>query len=108
MKVDGTLKQGFINRRGEIVIQPQFDWAEDFGPHGVTRITAGGSYDPFTFDNSKLRWGLIDTTGRVLIQPVFNRLWYENGSNNEILVGAQRGEERYVFDLSGRRLVPQR
>ena len=44
-------KWGFINRNGEIVIEPQFDWVREFSD-GMCQASKGG------------KWGYIDQTGR--------------------------------------------
>ena len=53
-------KYGFINRAGEIVINPQFDYAGSFS-EGVASVEIGGKY------------GYINPTGEFAIKPQFDK-----------------------------------
>ena len=50
---------GFVNKSGEIVINPQFDRAEGFA-EGLAPVKMG-------------RWGYVDPAGKVAINPQFDR-----------------------------------
>jgi len=52
-------KLGYINRSGKIVIEPQFDWAEDFHM-GLAAVEVGG------------KWGYINKIGKMVIEPQFD------------------------------------
>lgn len=54
---------GFVNRKGEIVIKPQFEEVTDFGPEGVAVVRIAGNY---TF---------IDRKGKKLVKPVYDGIW---------------------------------
>ncbi len=57
VKVDG--KWGYIDKTGQVVIQPQFDEAKIFS-EGLTAVRIGS------------KWGYINQTGQVIIQPQFD------------------------------------
>jgi hypothetical protein len=59
----GDSKYGYINERGEEVIAPRFDQAEDFAANGLARVKAGRW-------NGK--WGYIDEQGEFVIPPRFD------------------------------------
>ncbi len=56
---------GFSNAKGETVIPPQYEYARWFS-HGLAPVQISGL------------WGAIDTTGKVIIEPVWKGL-YESG-----------------------------
>jgi hypothetical protein len=51
-------KGGFMNKRGEVVIEPQFEGVGDFS-EGLADVKLGG------------KWGYIDKTGKVVIEAQF-------------------------------------
>ncbi len=57
VKRDG--KWGYVDHRGKIIIQPQFQWAEFF-------------YDERAAVQVDGKWGYIDPTGAMVIPPSFN------------------------------------
>lgn len=65
VKVSG--KWGYVNGNGQLVINPQFDNADEF-EEGRARICLGKSCDMYTFDSDSL-WGFIDTSGKVIVTP---------------------------------------
>jgi hypothetical protein len=74
VKVSG--KWGYVNGTGQLVINPQFDYATEFreGRAGVCLgKTCGfwGSSSPNnSFPNDSL-WGFIDTSGKVVVTPQY-------------------------------------
>ncbi len=66
-------KWGYIDKTGQLKIQPQYDYAFEFAEGlaaictGVTRWSTG-SPEEFPEDG---KWGYIDQTGTVIIQPQF-------------------------------------
>lgn len=58
VKLNG--KCGFINSKGETIIEPQFDEALNFSANGLAIVRQNG------------KWGYIDTTGKMVIQPQFD------------------------------------
>lgn len=74
VKVSG--KWGYVNGSGQLVINPQFDFAEEFH-EGRGRICLGKPCDIWdtystspTVPNTSL-WGFIDTSGKVVITPKY-------------------------------------
>jgi hypothetical protein len=62
--VDG--KWGYIDSKGTIKIEPQFDWATGFS-EGLAMVGVG-----FTPDGPE-KWGYIDTSGAIVIEPQFTQ-----------------------------------
>ena len=52
-------KYGFIDKSGKVVIEPQFDDAEDFS-EGLAQVGKDG------------KWGFIDKSGKVVIEPQYD------------------------------------
>lgn len=56
-----SVKWGFADTTGKIVIAPQFEWAHDFS-EGLAAVRVG----------VRGKWGYIDKTGAVVIKPQFD------------------------------------
>jgi WG containing repeat len=69
VKVSG--KWGYINGTGQLVINPQFDFAEEFH-EGRAGVCLGKPCDYFdsTSPNDS-HWGFIDTSGKVIVTPQY-------------------------------------
>ncbi len=52
-------KWGFINKSGEFIIQPEFDFVTEFNEYGFAGIKQNG------------KWGSINENGEVIIQPTY-------------------------------------
>jgi len=74
-------KYGYIDSKGKIVIQPQFDEADEFS-EGLAPVRVGD------------KWGYIDPTGRIVIKPQYGRV----GEFSEGLaaVSVPGGKEGYM------------
>ena len=59
-------KFGFIDRRGEVVVEPRFDHAEDFS-EGLAAVAVSG------------KWGYIDKTGGFVLGARFNARAFDEG-----------------------------
>lgn len=94
---DGKEQFGFINKTGKVVIDFQYDWAEQFFD-GLAMVSKNGKYGyvntdgkvaiPLQYEGAdhfseglaavevKGKWGFIDTKGRVAVQPQYlSRMW---------------------------------
>jgi len=80
---------GFIDRNGEIVIQPQFVDAGDF-KNGVA---------PVRTDNG---WGYIDKSGNYFIEPQF-----KDAKDFENSVAKIKNDDGWVFINSDKKIFPQ-
>ncbi len=88
---DGELKQGYLNRRGELAIEPQFDHASLFHEgRGCVKIAG--------------RWGAIDPSGKLVIQPRFKDSFqfFEGLAEFNKKDGGQYG----YIGTDGRELIP--
>ncbi len=112
-------KWGFIDRKGNIVIQPiyksawafhekkarvqQFDQPEQFIDQKGTAMHADGWSAADDFSNGRARvkvgnsFGYIDSTGHLVIQPIYTRGW---NFNNDICI-VEYQEKLGVIDLKG-------
>ncbi len=88
-------KLGMINRRGEMVIRPQYQWIEGAG--------AASGY-PF-MDGCGIAYGpggeqtIIDKKGKKILPITFdanNRIWFQGG-----VADATAGGKRYIFTNKG-------
>jgi len=72
VKVSG--KWGYVNGSGQLVVNPQFDGADDFH-EGRAVVCLGSPCDWFIPDDSSApdnsRWGYIDDTGKMVITPQY-------------------------------------
>jgi len=80
---------GYINRNGDTVIPPQFDWVDLFAA-GRALVKSGGKY------------GAIDATGRFVIAPVYDSMSRFDRGLAVVLVGNRVG----VVDQDGQSVVP--
>lgn len=62
-----------MDRAGNMVVEPQFDWAEDFA-EGLAAVGVHGKRDQYaevtTMDGGK--WGFVDEKGNMIIQHQFD------------------------------------
>lgn len=77
-------KSGFINKKGEIVIEPRYDEASDFiNGYAATKERYEYLYenpDSGEIESSKRNWGIINTDGVYMIPPIYDRInLYDNG-----------------------------
>ncbi len=69
-KKDG--KWGFINDKGEWIIQPAFDKVLPFR-EGLAAANIGFFFDPLDAGNCRTgKWGFIDKTGKWVVEPRFD------------------------------------
>jgi hypothetical protein len=80
---------GYIDRNGNTVIAPQFDWADRFSAGRALVGRAG-------------RYGVIDETGRLVIAPVYDAMSSFEGRLAQVLLGDRLG----VIDQDGQWVVP--
>ncbi len=91
-------KWGYIDKTGKIVIPPQFDDAFSFS-HGMAIV------------NVKGRKGLIDITGRTLLEPKYREIWIEEDGlisvqDQRLNWSLLRSDTTPIFnDVFGNRLV---
>jgi hypothetical protein len=80
---------GYVDRSGNTVIAPQFDWVDLFVA-GRALVKSDGKY------------GAIDTTGRFVITPAYDLMSRFDHGLAVVLVGDRLG----VIDQDGQRVVP--
>lgn len=98
-------KWGYINRSGEVVIKPRFDWAEPFAD-GLALVRYAPRKNPSKPDELMEGVGFIDKTGKVVIQ-LDNPLHINGESFSEGLTlywtwTAEKGNVYGYIDTSGK------
>ena len=70
VKISG--KWGYVNGSGQLVINPQFDYAEEF-QEGRAVVCLGTPCSWWTTDQpDQSRWGYIDTSGKMVVTPQYS------------------------------------
>jgi WG containing repeat len=123
-------KWGFVNLKGEWLIQPQFDnvaWSVTFGSHGAAAVQQGDKWFLVKVDGTPLtgekfdeiyattnanfmvtkdgKSGLIDRQGRYLIQPLFDSLGV---FLSEGIATAGNDNEQFYINRTGKRIFEGR
>jgi hypothetical protein len=83
-----TGKWGFIDKQGKLVINPQFDRAENF-VDGLAPVRIG--------DEKTGKWGFIDKQGKLVINPQFDEIvadWDVEFSFKEKSIPVRIGDEK--------------
>ena len=108
----GKDKFGFINEKGEQIIPCIYDDATSFYPAGVAIIAIDEKEEKtYTDENGEeqteistvAKWGLIDKTGTVIIQPQYDSIDHIEG--DYVICRNTNPVEVTVYDLSGKVLV---
>ncbi len=75
-------KWGFIDRTGKFLIEPKFVGAQSSGLSDSKGLAAVGS------DGRSMRndVGVIDSTGRYVIQPNYSLIQFVPGANDSVLI----------------------
>jgi uncharacterized caspase-like protein len=79
VKDAATEKWGFVSNKG-FVIDPKFDYADRFQRNGLAAVEIGK------------KWGFIDITGQIVIQPKFEYL-YSQFRDNGLLMAKIDGKD---------------
>lgn len=91
-------KYGFITPDGELAIAAEYDEARDFDSKGMARVGKAGQY--------YVKWGCIDTTGKVVIALNFFSI---DGFSGGLAVASKivGGKQKYGYiDRSGNTVLP--
>jgi hypothetical protein len=81
-------KGGYIDRSGNIVIQPQFEWTANFS-EGLGLVEQNG------------HWGYIDVKGKIVIQPSFDEASLFHDGRAKVKVNDKYG----FIDPSGKMVI---
>jgi hypothetical protein len=73
-RISGNFQMGCIDKTGNFVIKPDFNYIEDFS-EGMAVIIAN------------MKWGYIDKTGKVVVQPQFGMAKKFSGGLAAVCVG---------------------
>lgn len=83
-------KAGFIDRNGKIIVEPQFEDAQDFS-QGIAPVKI------------KDKWGFINESGQIVIEPTFDSIFWRSFSEEVIPV---RLEDKWgTIDKSGNFII---
>lgn len=96
-RVSSSGKYGYVNTKGEKVIDYQFDYANTFYD-GVAAVKIGD------------KWGLINSSGNFIVAPKYATLYYA-GSNRYLFASEISSSSSYsrlygLMDASGKEVVP--
>ena len=87
-------KLGFVNRLGQVVIEPKFRMAEDFH-EGLAAVTIGND-----------EWFFIDKTGKEITKQRFHGLWGVTTDFSEGLAGVKIGDKWGYINKTGEIVIP--
>jgi len=96
-----NVKYGFINKAGQIVIEPQFDSADDFSD-GLAPVRIGSLLALSDVDSKVVKWGYIDKAGRRAIELQF----LDARKFSEGLAAVKVGRKWGYIDTTGRVVIP--
>ncbi|MFD0713445.1 WG repeat-containing protein [Paenibacillus sp. GCM10027626] len=91
VKMVGGTRYGYINRQGQMTLEPQFEEAGEFQPNGLAAVRING------------RVGLIDKTGQFVVQPSFQYI----GPFSEQRAVVIKDNKFYLMDTAGHLLNSQ-
>ncbi|RKP53991.1 WG repeat-containing protein [Cohnella endophytica] len=103
IQVDG--KWGYINKKGKIVVEPTYAWADDFHDGiGIVQIkdSPDGSND--SKEDDSVKYGAIDNAGKMVVKPEYSSIT----AFNEDVAGAVIVDEMtydltyYILDRTGK------
>ncbi len=66
-------KWGLVNKEGEILAQPKYDYIGNYRD-GRLWVNIGGTWGYSGLRGGK--WGLIDIEGNFIVEPIFDWIWY--------------------------------
>lgn len=93
-------KYGFKDQNGKVIIEPQYDYAEDFS-EGLGAVNIGGG---LTYGNTG-KWGFIDKTGKVVIPIEFENVGRKT-KFSEGLVFLRSNNKYGAIDKTGKKIIP--
>ena len=71
-------KRGFIDKNGNVIIEPKYDMIEIF-KDGLARVNVGAEYY-YGYIRRGGKWGYIDATGKIVIDTIFDEIdYFEDG-----------------------------
>ncbi|WP_051199647.1 WG repeat-containing protein [Butyrivibrio fibrisolvens] len=83
-------KYGYMNIDGEVVIEPQFSYAELFSEEGLAAVR-----------DDEGKWGYIDTEGNLVIPQVYDfTLGFDAG-----FALVEKEHDEYYIDITGRKVL---
>src|SRR5215831_1834657 len=81
VKVSG--KWGYVNSSGQLVVNPQFDEAEEFH-EGRAAICLGNCK---SWESNDAHWGYIDASGKVVVAPQYGSAYAFNEGLASVCTG---------------------
>lgn len=125
---DGTEKFGFIDKTGQVVVDFQYEWAQQFF-EGLAVVFKAGKYGyvdadgrvaiPLQYEGADHfseglaavkvngKWGFIDTQGRMVIPPQYlGRAWGSPMIFREGMAAVRTETGTGVIDRTGRLVIP--
>ncbi len=78
---------GYINENGKFIIEPQFEYAENFQPDGIARILKDDMY------------GLINLKGEIIAEPVYTII---DDFTEGYTIANKKWEQYFILDKKGK------
>lgn len=108
VKVSG--KWGYINTSGQLVINPQFDYADEFH-EGRAMICLGKPCSWWDAENSDERWGFIDSAGKIIVTPQYGKAEAFSEGLAQVCTGgcalkSAKPASRGYIDKGGKVVIP--
>ena len=93
----GTEAYGYIDTNGHFITPPQFSDIEYFPAAGVAMAAVGYGWSEDSFDRKS--WGIIDSTGRFLVEPTYRNALRVN---ERIFLIEDNNNTKRLFDVRSR------
>ena len=95
---------GLVDHSGKVILTPEFSQIKNFNENTIdfAWINHGGNWSYNRYDHPILnggKWGLIDLSGKIVLQPQFDRVEYFSKSLKplaKVAVGGKWSYEKYI------------
>jgi len=93
-----SLKYGFVDKTGKVVVPLKYDWASDFN-EGLATVSLNG------------KWGFVNQTGEEAISLMYDDVYQEGGIKSfagfrEGLAAVQKDDKWGFIDRTGKTVIP--
>ncbi|MBO7570652.1 MAG: WG repeat-containing protein [Bacteroidales bacterium] len=93
-------KRGYIDKDGNIIIEPKYDMIEIF-KDGLARVSVGADTTMGYYYRRGGKYGYIDATGKIVIDTIFDEIEYFEDGLARFKINGKRG----IIDKAGNYVV---